>query len=68
MQREGLARTNPTIAECPEGFVSQLVPFAGKGPQIKTLAGDIVGHLCRDRNQIVGSQIRFEVNKSLDGS
>jgi hypothetical protein len=44
------------------------MPFAGQGPQIKTLGSDIVREFCFNRNQVIGLQIRFEVNESLDRS
>jgi hypothetical protein len=66
VQRHCLACANPTIAVCPERFISQLVPPARKGLQIKTPASESVGNFRFDRNQVVGLQIRFEVNEGLE--
>jgi len=68
MQPDSLARTNPTIAECPQRFIPQLMPFAGKGIHIETVKREIVGKTRCNRNQVIGPQIWFEVNKSFDRS
>src|SRR5580658_631454 len=68
MQRDGRACTNPTIAKGPQRFIPQLMPFAGKGTQIETVNGELVGKVRFNRNQVIGPQIWFEMNKSFDRS
>jgi hypothetical protein len=56
------------IAEYPQRFIAYLMPSAGKGIQIETVNSEIVGKARFNRNQVIGPQIWFEVNKSLDRS
>src|SRR5208283_3758441 len=67
VQSSEVCVANPPVAKHQQRFISQLIPVGREGFHIHAFDFEIVRDLGLNRNQIVGSKFRFQVDECLHG-